>query len=340
MSETAGGGGIGPDTPVSAGLVHGLYLAGVIPAGRYLRAVRFARDDAAWALWARRAVLALGVGQVLAGVVFFFAYNWAALPAWAKLGGLQAGIVAAAVAAWVVGLARPVGRALLVGAAVLVGVTLAVFGQIYQTGADAYQLFVGWGLLILPWVLGSASPALWLVWLVVIHLGVELWGMQVAVPEGRVSWAALHAGLAAFDAALLAAREVAAARGVAWIRPVWTRRVLLAMALGLLFAPALREVVEDGTAGGTLAVTLFVAATAGAGAVYARVVPDFAAFALAVLFGCVFLSAVAIDVAALAGAFDVLASWIVTAAIVAIFGAASMLLRAARAAMVGRGHGG
>ncbi|HET6521432.1 MAG TPA: DUF2157 domain-containing protein, partial [Geminicoccaceae bacterium] len=228
----------------------------------------------------------------------------------------------------------------LVGAAVLVGVTLAVFGQIYQTGADAYQLFVGWGLLILPGVLGSASPALWLVWLVVVHLGVELWGMQVAVPEGRVSWAALHAGLAAFDAALLAAREVAAARGMAWIRPAWTRRVLLAMALGLLFAPALREVVEDGTAGGTLAVTLFVAATAGAGAVYARVVPDFAAFALAVLFGCVFLSAVAIDVAALAGAFDVLASWIVTAAIVAIFGAASMLLRAARAAMVGRGHGG
>ena len=47
----------------------------------------------------------------------------------------------------------------LIAASVLVGVLLAVIGQVYHTGADAYSLFAAWTLLILPWTLASRSAA-------------------------------------------------------------------------------------------------------------------------------------------------------------------------------------
>ena len=81
----------------------------------------------------------------------------------------------------------------------------------------------------------------------------------------------------------------------------------------------------------------FLAAVLAAGAVYARPIPDFAAFALATLFGCLFLSAAAIDLV-VAHSFGVLAFWAATLAIIAVFGAASVLLRAVRATM-SPGHG-
>ena len=37
------------------------------------------------------------------------------------------------------------------GATFLIGTLFAVFGQIYQTGADAYDLFLGWTLFTILW---------------------------------------------------------------------------------------------------------------------------------------------------------------------------------------------
>src|SRR5690606_36100162 len=59
-------------------------------------------------------------------------------------------------------------HACLFGAALTTGALLALIGQIYQTGADIWQLFAGWSALMLPWVLLSRSAASWvLLWLVV-----------------------------------------------------------------------------------------------------------------------------------------------------------------------------
>ena len=57
----------------------------------------------------------------------------------------------AAVGALLVGLDRAFGQVLLIAASVLTGVLLAVIGQVYQTGADVFELFVG---------VGRAHPAL------------------------------------------------------------------------------------------------------------------------------------------------------------------------------------
>src|SRR5699024_2163378 len=58
---------------------------------------------------------------------------------------------------------------LLLIASIITGSLLALFGQVYQTGADTWQLFFGWALLITPWVLIARFPALWLLWLGLIN---------------------------------------------------------------------------------------------------------------------------------------------------------------------------
>ncbi len=162
-----------PDTPLTPGLVHRLWLAGALPPGRYAEALDMARDDAAWALWGRRLVLALAVGQMLAAVVFFFAYNWADLPGLVKI-ALVLGLLVTCAMASRLKLPDLARSALLFAAALLVGVVWAVFGQHYQTGADYWGLFALWAVLILPWTLTANSPVLWVLWLVVAQAGLGL----------------------------------------------------------------------------------------------------------------------------------------------------------------------
>ncbi len=64
---------------------------------------------------------------------------------------------------------------LLLIASVITGSLLALFGQVYQTGADTWQLFFGWAVLIVPWVIIARFPALWLLWLELINTGLILY---------------------------------------------------------------------------------------------------------------------------------------------------------------------
>ncbi|MGC2856205.1 DUF2157 domain-containing protein [Novispirillum sp. DQ9] len=158
-----------PDAALTPGLVHRLWRAGAVPPGRYAEALDMARDDAAWALWGRRLLLAVAMGQILAAVVFFFAWNWADLPGLVKI-ALTLGLTVACALASRLRLREAARHALLFAAALLVGVTLAVYGQHFQTGADAWQLFAGWAALLVPWAATRRSPALWTLWLVVAEV--------------------------------------------------------------------------------------------------------------------------------------------------------------------------
>jgi uncharacterized membrane protein len=69
---------------------------------------------------------------------------------------------------------------ILTGASVLVGVLFAVFGQIYQTGANAYDFFLAWAIFVTLWVLISNFAPLWLLYLVLINTTFILYSQQVA----------------------------------------------------------------------------------------------------------------------------------------------------------------
>lgn len=270
--------------------VHRLRRAGVIPGDRFLAGAIAARDRAYWSLWARRALLVLGMAHLLAGTAFFFAYNWADMPAWAKFAAVETGIVLSTIAAGLIGIDRRAGAACLIAASVLVGVLLAVVGQIYQTGADAYELFVAWNVLTLPWVVASRGAAHWLLWLVVLYLALGLYGEQVLAPEGRLSSTDILVILGAATALVLAGREFSVRRGLTWLAGRWNRHVVLIAGLVLMFLPGIGFVFDANDE--PLALFVLIAGLVGAAVAYRRWLPDFAALVVTVgVTGLVLMSA-------------------------------------------------
>ena len=153
------------------GLETGLRLTGALP------------DRQGWARFLDYSLLVLGALFFTSGLFFFVAYNWEELPRFARFGVLEGAIVIMTIAAHWVGLNRVGGKIALTVAALLVGALLAVFGQEYQTGADAYTLFGYWALLILGWVVISKFDVLWGVLWVLLNLTLALFWFQV-LPAG------------------------------------------------------------------------------------------------------------------------------------------------------------
>ncbi len=136
---------------------------------------------AVWRRFLHFFLIGLGLAFVVAGILFFFAFNWANLHKFAKLGLIE-GLLVACVAIVLLRkrLDEKIKNILLSAAAMLVGVLFAVFGQIYQTGADAYDLFLGWTAAILLWTIVSSFPVLWLIFMILCNTTLCLYAEQVA----------------------------------------------------------------------------------------------------------------------------------------------------------------
>lgn len=116
-------------------------------------------------------LLFFGTILTLAAIIFFFAYNWDALPKLAKLGTIQIAFIACALGA-TISTKRPIlSQTLLFAASIFVGVFLAVFGQIYQTGADPWQLFTLWAALIIPFAIIAKNQIQWITFATLATIG-------------------------------------------------------------------------------------------------------------------------------------------------------------------------
>jgi uncharacterized membrane protein len=270
--------------------VNVLQRAGLLPDGQFLAAAHLVRDEVFWGRWGRRALLALGAGQVLAGIIFFFAYNWSELSDLAKFAVVEGGILLAVAAALIAGIDKIAGQVLLIAASVLTGVLLAVIGQAYQTGADVYELFLAWAVLILPWCFAARSAVLWVLWLVIAETALGLYGGQVLVPLEIATPTETSVLVGVTVALALAVRELAVRRDFAWAGAHWTRLALLAAATLLLFLPAAGAVLgwEMGPRDALSILVFLVAAAVGAW-VYWRKLPDFAALVILIAFADAFL---------------------------------------------------
>lgn len=186
-------------------------------------------DARSWRVFLTRALLIVGAGLVLAGVISFMAYNWSRVGRFGKFAGIELAIVAATLFA-LKRLPTLLGEIALFAAAILVGALLAVFGQTYQTGADPYGLFAAWLLIILPWVLASRWSATWMLALVLLDTSVVLYWAQVAGTQERdMLWLLLTIGAVHFAA--LAAWEWQRRRTAAWLTERWAQRVVAVFAL-------------------------------------------------------------------------------------------------------------
>ena len=223
--------------------LRALAEAGVLTSEDLARALRLAvatPSRPAWRDFVSTVLLGLGSLLVLSGIIFFFAYNWAELHRFAKLGVLLVAIAVSCLAAWRLG-AGLAGQFALLFAAVLVGPLLAVYGQAYQTGADPYGLFLGWGVLVLPWVVLARFGPLWLLLVLLVDTGLMLYVDELL----RLKDTSAVLLIALVNGVAWAAHEVFSSRGVSWLQSRWLPRVLAVMTLVPLVGLSELVVVED-----------------------------------------------------------------------------------------------
>lgn len=120
-------------------------------------------------------LLGAGLLALATGIAFFVAWNWADLHRFAKLGLVVAALVVALGARL---LARPdsvLRTAMIPVVLLLIGVLLALTGQIYQSGADRWELFAIWALVALPMIAVARTFFGWLPWLALVNTAITLW---------------------------------------------------------------------------------------------------------------------------------------------------------------------
>jgi uncharacterized membrane protein len=179
-----------------------------------------------WRGFLDRLLLWGGAVLLAAGVIFFFAYNWSEIGRVARL-GLAEMLIAVAVACCVwFGTESPTGKAALFTAAVLTGALLALFGQTYQTGADTFELFITWAVVILPWTIVGRLPALWVLLIVLVDTAITLYFMVLPGLFGLLFSTEKQLWLLfAFNTIALALWELFS-RKVEWLRERWAARLL------------------------------------------------------------------------------------------------------------------
>lgn len=173
-----------------------------------------------WRNFLGHLTLWLGTIALAAAVIFFFAFNWADLGRFAKFGLVEAAILAGLLACWRVQLDGMPGKAILVMLSLLTGALLALSGQIYQTGADTYELFAWWAVLILPWVSVSRFSPLWLIWLTLLNLSASFY-FSLSWSVDPLLWS-----MFALNTVALVLWEAAHRAGLPWLRDSWPPRLV------------------------------------------------------------------------------------------------------------------
>jgi len=228
--------------------------AKALPRERLADAMRVAGvtpSPAQWRTFTERLLTSLGAVLVVAAACFFIAANWQALGRYAKFGLIEGGIVAALAIVWWRGLDSIAGRAAMVAASLLVGVLLALVGQVYQTGADTFELFAVWAVCILPWVAVGREPSLWVIWLALVDMAIVLYfRTNVARGVGTldfifVSRAAMWCVLAV-DAVALAVWEYIAARRNGWLGVRWAPRIVAGAVATVVTLLVIGDIVDFG----------------------------------------------------------------------------------------------
>lgn len=214
-----------------------------------LRAAGIMPSRAGWLAFLGQLTLWLGTIAIAGAVIFFFAFNWDDLGRFAKFALVEAAILAGLVACWWVDLDGLAGKAVLMLLSLLVGALLALTGQIYQTGADTYELFGWWAALILPWVLVSRFSPLWLLWLALLNMAALLY-LSLARDPQPLFW-----GLFGLNTLALVLWEAAHRTGFAWLQDNWPPR-LVAIASGVSATALIVWAIFDGDGGQGMLATL------------------------------------------------------------------------------------
>ncbi len=131
-----------------------------------------------WLDFFDKVLLIIGAVALVLSLVFFIAYNWQNMGKIGKFALVEGALVITIALYVALSFRRQfqlIRQLLLLIASIITGSLLALFGQVYQTGADTWQLFFGWAILITPWVMIARFPVLWLLWLGLVNACLALY---------------------------------------------------------------------------------------------------------------------------------------------------------------------
>ncbi|MCA9681574.1 MAG: DUF2157 domain-containing protein [Myxococcales bacterium] len=159
------------------GRLHALAAAGVLAPEELERGLGFAGRRptvASWSAYLYWHALIIGVVLLVAGVIFFVAANWSALDGFVRMGLVGGLMVLATLVGGFLG-ETLAGRAMSLLGGLLFGPLLALYGQIYQTGADAWELFALWTLVLVAYGALVRFAGTWVVALLGLHIACFAW---------------------------------------------------------------------------------------------------------------------------------------------------------------------
>jgi len=184
--------------------------------------------------WAFALFLVFGAAQIVAGIIFFFAYNWRALPDAAKIAAPQAIMIVGFLAWAALGRGSRLGDISAIIASVMIGVSMAVVGQVYQLGADPWRLFAFWAAIVFPVSLILRSDAQLAVALTVASIGYFLYTDENILPTAPQAYSLIPALFAVLICAGLILREVAGNGPPSWLRWLMAAAALAAALFGAI----------------------------------------------------------------------------------------------------------
>jgi uncharacterized membrane protein len=183
-----------------------------------------------------RAMRFAGVLSLASGIIFLIAFNWQHMSVYTRFALIQVPLLAAVLVAWFNGVDELPGKLALLFAVLTTGALLALFGQTYQTGADVDELFLGWALLALPWVIACRYAPCWALWLLLanaamgLYVGFDDHGWLIELFRSHWGWSpwslSFLLNLLLYITLLMLARWPQTGLGAAWLR-----RGLMAVAM-------------------------------------------------------------------------------------------------------------
>jgi uncharacterized membrane protein len=124
---------------------------------------------AAWKKFLHLFLLILSIGFITAGILFFFTYNWNGLNKFIKIGLIELILFATVMLVVFAKFSLLIKNILLTVTSILVGALFAVFGQIYQSGATAFDFFLAWTVFVTIWVVITNYAVLWAFFLYLVN---------------------------------------------------------------------------------------------------------------------------------------------------------------------------
>jgi uncharacterized membrane protein len=190
--------------------------------------------DYQWGFYISKLLLVIGNSLMISGIIFFFAFNWAKIPPMVKLYAIQFSIVYCVIAAYYYSLENLSSKILLLSGSILIGVYLAVLGQIYQTGANSYELFAGWVLLTFCWTLISNFSVQWFFWLLITNISLILWWQQAASPSKEMEFMIMTYMIMLNGTALAVREYLVKNMAYTWLDERWMRSIVVILLLILM----------------------------------------------------------------------------------------------------------